>query len=222
MTTWLTAYIVAMPEYQAWHILNLETGTFLITVGLTFFLQLPGIIAQVRKIWKNRSVVGVEPLTFIVFFTYSLVFLVYSLEKHVGAGIINRLVLVGPQILILAGLVHFGRLRRVDLGAALAGGILFLLTIAFPLQNEKFFSIASVAFFLGMLLQPIRMLRTSETANIAILFPIMFAIVCGVWAIYGWAIGDWYIAVSSCAFGTVYIWIACLCVLLRSAKSRPA
>src|SRR3989338_4477602 len=122
---WLFALIVSTPEYQSfgW---SLVFAGFVTTVVLTFGLQLPGLINQARTIWRNRSAEGVEMLTFIAFFTYFVVFLVYAFSIRSGAGILNALVLLPPQLFILTGVARFKKFRKIDTFAAAIAVILFV------------------------------------------------------------------------------------------------
>src|SRR3989344_521759 len=201
---WLFALIVSTPEYQSfgW---SLVFAGFVTTVVLTFGLQLPGLINQARTIWRNRSAEGVEMLTFIAFFTYFAVFLVYASLIHSGAGMLNAFILLPLQLFILWGVVRFKKLRIIDMLAAVGGATLLALIIALPEYKEKFFMITSVAVFVGLLLQPIEMFKTKTSANVAFSFPVNFAVVAAVWTIYGIAIDDWFLAGASGAFTAVYL-----------------
>lgn len=205
---WLAQLVLSTPEYRSWGY-NLATGSFLLTVALTFGLQLPGLVNQARMIWKNRSAEGVELLTFIAFFTYFAVFCVYAFATRSGAGMVNTWALLVPQIVILAGIVKYSQARWIDAVAGLAGLCLVALAV---IQTEKqlYFTIASVAVFVGLALQPIAMTRTQTSKNVAISFPLGFAFVCAVWTVYGTAIGDFYIAGASFAFMLEYLAVVAL------------
>ena len=205
---WIVNFAMSTSEYQEWG-WNIIAASFLLTAVLTFVLQLPGLINQARTIWRNRSAQGVETLTFIAVFTYFIVFLVYALSIHSGAGIVNTIVLIPPQLFILAGIARFKYLRSIDTLAGLAGIVLFILIVILP-HKEIFFTIASVAVFIGLLLQPIEMIKTKTSANIALSFPFGFMIVAAVWTIYGVAVSDWFIAGASGVFAFTYIWIIAL------------
>ncbi|MBI2108796.1 MAG: hypothetical protein HYT93_01260 [Parcubacteria group bacterium] len=205
---WFWNFVISTPEYQhfGW---NLISGSFLITVGLTFGLQLPGLTNQAKTIWKNQSAGGIEMLTFIAFFTYFVVFLVYAFSIHSGAGIVNALVLLPPQLFILMGVARFKKLRKIDMFVAVVGIALFLCAVILS-HKEIFFLIASVAVFIGLTLQPLEMVKTKTSANVALSFPFNFAIVAVVWAIYGAAIHDWFLAGASGSFAIVYLFTVIL------------
>ncbi len=209
------SFVMSTPEYQTfgW---NLIFGSFLVTVGFTFVLQLPGLINQAKTIWRNRSAEGVEMLTFITFFTYFAVFLVYAFLIRSGAGIVNVIVLLPPQLFILAGVTRFKKLRFIDMLATALGIAIFVLILVLPQYKEIFFITASVAVFIGLLLQPVEMIRTKTSSNIALSFPINFAIVATVWTMYGVAINDWFLALASGAFALVYLFTTILWFKYRS------
>jgi len=212
--------ITSTPEYREWG-WNIVAGSFLITVALTFGLQLPGVINQARKIWGNRSAEGIEMLTFISFFTYFAVFLVYAFSIHSGAGMINTFVLLPPQLFILAGVARFKKVRLVDMLAAIGGITLFALIITLP-NKEIFFTIASVAVFIGLILQPIEMIRTKTSENVALSFPLGFSFVTFVWTIYAIAIGEWFLVGASGAFMLVYIWTTIMWFKYHSQRHNLA
>ena len=205
---WIVQTIVTTPEYRGWG-WNVITISFLATIALTFGLQLPSLINQAMTIWKNRSAKGVEMLTFIAFFTYFTVFVVYAFATHSGAGMVNTSVLLIPQLFILAGIIRFNNLRTIDVFASAAGAALLLLAI-FSENKESSYMIASLVVFVGLLLQPIAMIKTKTSANVALSFPLSFASVCTVWTLYGVAVSDQYIAGVSFVFMFEYLWIALL------------
>ena len=213
----LIEFVKATPEYQGWG-WNLVSFSFLATVAFTFFLQLPGLTNQSRTIWLNHSAKGVEMLTFIAFFTYFIVFFVYAVSIHSGAGVVNVLALIVPQLFILAGIARFKQMRTIDKLAALVGAVIFVLALVLP-QKEIFFSIVSVGVFVGLLLQPLEMIRTKTSENIALSFPANFTIVTAVWTIYALAIGDWFLAVASAAFTLEYLLVVILWFVYRPQKT---
>lgn len=216
----LIAYIKSMTEYRIWG-WNLSTISFLATVAFTFGLQLPGLISQARKIWKNHSAEGIETITFITFFTYFVVFFVFALSGRSAAGIINCAVLIIPQVWIVAGVLKFKQFRIVDAIVALLGISLFIISLI-SANKEIFYIIASATVFLGLLLQPITMIKTKTSTNISLSFPLNFAIVTGVWTIYAFAIKNWAIAGSSLGFELIYISMVVLWFHYRRHAIKPA
>lgn len=202
------SFVESTTEYQGWG-LNAIAAGFVLTAVLTFCLQFPGLVSQARTIWKNRSAEGVETLTFIVFLTYFLVFLPYAFSIRSGAGVLNAIVLLPPQLVIVAGVARFKNFRFIDILAAIAGLALIIAAFVLP-HKEIFFTITSVATFGGLLLQPIEMLRTKTSVNVALSFPLTFAFVTLVWAVYGIAISDLFLSGASAAFMCVYVWTATL------------
>lgn|SRR3989338_8469517 len=205
---WFMNLIFSTHEYQGWG-WNIVSISFLVTAGFTFFLQLPGLVNQARTIWRNKSAEGVEMLTFTAFLTYFAVFFVYAVSIQSGAGVLNVLVLLVPQVFILAGIAWCKPLRTIDKLAALAATLLFVLAVLLP-RKEVFYTIASIAVLIGLLLQPIEMMRTKVSKNIALSFPLNFLIVAAVWTIYALAIGDVFLAGASGAFTLVYLWAVIL------------
>jgi uncharacterized protein with PQ loop repeat len=199
----VAAVIVSTFEYQNFG-LNVLTISFLVTVGFTFFLQLPGLVSQAQTLWKNKSAEGVEMLTFIAFFSYFLVTLIYMFSISSVAGIINSLTLLPPQIFILAALFKYKKIRLIDVAVGAIGAVL-VAGMLVPEWRAVIFTSASILVFFALLLQPLTMLRTKSVLNIAVSFPRNFAVVTLVWTIYGLTIGDWYVAGSSGAFMLVYL-----------------
>lgn len=196
-------------EYRGWHLWNLATVGFLITVVFTFLLQLPGLINQARIIWRNRSAEGIEALTFIIFLTYFAVFLVYAFSNRSGAGIINGFVLIWPQVFILVGVIRFKKFRKIDLLISCLMFTILFLTV-FTSHKSLFFAIISVITFFGLLLQPIEMIRKKTSTNVALSLPLNFTVVTLAWTIYGFAVRDWYIGLASLAFCLIYIFTTVL------------
>lgn len=199
----LLKIITLTPEYQSFG-LNLITASFALTLFLAIFLQLPGLYDQARKIWKNKSAVGVNTGTFIIFLTYFLIFVIYSYSLPSGAGLLNGIILLPLQFIILAGLFKFSKPSWVSGLTALAATTLTMLALLFPEYREKIFTMISIATFGALWLQPLEMLKNKTVRNVSKSFARNFLIVALVWAIYGAIIGAWYISGASAAFASAY------------------
>lgn len=199
----IATFIALTPEYQNLG-LNILTASFFITLCFTFFLQLPGLVEQARTLWRNRSAEGVDMITFITLFSYFLISLAYMFSVYSAAGIINSLALLPPQLAILWAIFTFKKMRPADWSVAAIGLSLFG-AMLFSNLKETIFALVSVLVFIGLTLQPLAMIRSKTSANVALSFPRNFTIVTFVWTIYGLAIGDWFIAGSSGAFMLVHL-----------------
>lgn len=195
--------IISTPEYRGVGF-NSITALFAITALLTFFLQLPGLYDQAKKIWKNKSAIGVNTSTFIIFLTYFLVFFIYSYSLPSGAGLLNSVVLFIPQVFILIGVLKFNTFNGSHCLTALVAVTLVITAMLFPNFREKIFSLTSLITFCALWLQPLEILKSKTAKNISRQFARNFLIVTVVWTIYGVIIKDLYIAVASVAFASAY------------------
>jgi uncharacterized protein with PQ loop repeat len=194
-------FFLSSIEYRHW---GFETAiTSIVAIGLTIFLQFPALRDQGRLIWLNRSGMGNSLSTFIVFFAWFLVFFIYSQSIGSITNVINCVVLIAPQFRVLIGLVKFNGVRFIDCMVALVAVVLVLLSLT-TTRPAIMYVIASIAAFGALWLQPIEIVKAGTSENVSPKFPRNFLIVCVVFAFYGAAIKDWYIALSSAAFGIVY------------------
>src|SRR3989344_3987069 len=206
---WLREFIASTPEFQFWG-WNLATGAFIVTVALTLF-QLHGLIQQARAVWKERKNADVSPVMFFTFFTYFLVFLSYSVSAahRNGGGIVNTLILLWPQLFILAALVKFKPLNRSAILVAI-GGIVLVAVSALTSYQMVCYYIAAVAMFGGLVLQALETIERKSVKGVALSFPLTFAIVTAAWVVYGIAIGDFLIGGIAFDYTSVYAWMVIL------------
>ena len=194
--------VTATIEYREWGV-NFITCSFLMTVALTFALQLPGLSGQAWTVWRNRSGDGVSVPTCLALCAYFGVFFVYANNIGSGAAMLNAAVLAFPSLWLLVGVYRFKGFSFLEW---LLAGVVIAVIVATIVLSSKYLIYMAVSFAtaFGLISQVVELWRTRITDNVNQYFLALFSGVSCIWVAYALLIGDWVMAVMAGMFALLY------------------
>jgi len=77
-----------------------------IVIGISFLFALP----QIYQIYETQSAEDISLITWVGYFTISIFWLIYGIERKVNPIIISSLIHLGTNLIMVYGIVQYGGL----------------------------------------------------------------------------------------------------------------
>lgn len=195
-------------EWQKWG-WNIATITFLFTIPFTM-LDGWGYKKQGETIWKKGSAESISAITFVYSASLCYSYTIYSLYIGSLAILFNGIILGYNIIPIVWGLFKFKKFTRIEKTCMAVFPLMIPAMIFLPWKKTMFFLFMMCA-LVSLPMQPVEMLKEKSAGAVDIRTMTVFTFGVFFWALYGFAIRDFGIAIPNsiaCAIflSVIFLW----------------